>query len=351
MRVALILLLILQIAVPTAAQNRTGQKQRSVDSSGRKLVTPQTDKAIERGLKWLAKQQQPNGSFGSIGGYRENVGVTALAGMAFLASGSTPDRGPYGREVTAVMNFLLAQAQPSGFIMSEKPSQSHGPMYGHGFATLFLAEIYGTIERDDLRPKLSKAVRLIIASQNTNGGWRYSPSSRDADLSVTVCQMMALRAARNAGFAVAGETVEKCILYLRKCQNDDGGFRYQLEAERESLFPRSAAAIVGFYSAGRYDGTEVESGLTYLSQFRPGSGLTNRNNYFYGHYYAVQAAWQAGGEHWFAWYPAIRDDLVPKQESDGSWRDTTPFVGSEYATAMACLVLQMPNNLLPIFQR
>lgn len=344
-------ILVLLFPAVLIAQDRTPRKQRPVDSSGRKLVTPRTDKAIDEGLKWLSKQQATNGSFGSIGGYRENVGVTALAGMAFLASGSTPDRGPYGREVSAVMNFLLARAEPSGFINSEKPSQSHGPMYGHGFATLFLAEIYGTIEREDLRPKLSKAVQLIIGSQNKSGGWRYSPRSRDADLSVTVCQMMALRAAKNAGFAVPRETVDRCVLYLRKSQNDDGGFRYQLQSERESLFPRSAAAVVGFYSAGRYDGAEVESGLAYLNRFRPGDGLTNRNNYFYGHYYAVQAAWQAGGDHWFAWYPAIRDDLVSKQEPDGSWRDTTPVVGTAYATAMACLVLQMPNNLLPIFQR
>lgn len=332
----------------TAAQQRV---RHSVDSSGRKLVTPKTDKAINRGLKWLANEQATNGSFGSVGSYRENVGITAIAGIAFLASGSTPDRGPYGREIAAVMDFLLSRARTDGFITSDKASQSHGPMYGHGFATLFLAEIYGTTERDDLRPKLSRAVQLIVTSQNRDGGWRYSPKSRDADMSVTVCQMMALRAARNAGFAVPRDTVDKCVLYLRKCQNDDGGFRYQLESDRESLFPRSAAAIVGFYSAGKYDGTELESGLGYLNRFRPGQGRENRNNYFYGHYYAAQAAWQAGGDHWFKWYPAIRDDLSAKQEPDGSWRDTTPVVGSAYATAMACIVLQMPNNLLPIFQR
>ena len=36
-------------------------------------------------------------------------------------------------------------------------------------------------------------------------------------------------------------------------------------------------------------------------------------HYFYGHYYAVQAMWTAGGRYWSAWYPAVRDELVGRQ--------------------------------------
>lgn len=337
------------VAVPTDGQER--RKVRSVDASGRKLVTPAAQRAIDKGLGWLADEQNRSGAFGSAGGYSENVGVTSLVGLAFLASGSTPDRGPYGKQVTATVDYLLKRAQPNGYFLSAKSSQSHGPMYGHGFATLFLAEVYGMIGRKDLRPKLSKAVRLILDSQNDDGGWRYSPRSRDADISVTVCQMMALRAAKNAGFAVPRETVDKCVLYLRKCQNEDGGFRYQLESERESMFPRSAAAVVGLYSAGVYSGAELKVGVGYVAGFQPRDGIRIRSNYYYGHYYAVQAMWQAGEPHWFDWYPAIRDELVKNQEPGGPWRDTEPHIGSTYATAMACLILQTPNNLLPIFQR
>lgn len=322
-----------------------------MDASGRKLVTPEAQRAIDRGLKWLAEEQARSGSFGSVGGYSQNVGVTSLAGLAFVASGSTPGRGPYGQQVSAAVDYVVSRAQPNGYILSPKTSQSHGPMYGHGFATLFLAEVYGMATRDDLRPTLSQAVQLIVNAQNTDGGWRYSPRSRDSDISVTVCQMMALRAAKNAGFAVPRDTVDRCVLYLRKCQNEDGGFRYQLESERESMFPRSAAAVVGLYSAGVYSGEELDRALLYLSRFRPRDRLRVRSNYFYGHYYAAQAMWQAGGNHWFQWYPAIRDELIASQDPNGPWRDTEPFIGSTYATAMACLVLQTPNGLLPIFQR
>jgi hypothetical protein len=71
-------------------------------------------------------------------------------------------------------------------------------------------------------------------------------------------------------------------------------------------------------------------------------------HYFYGHYYAVQAMWQAGGERWERWYPAIRAALLSRQQADGSWQDP---VCSEYGTAMATIILQMPDNSVPIFQR
>jgi hypothetical protein len=123
----------------------------------------------------------------------------------------------------------------------------------------------------------------------------------------------------------------------------------------ESAFPRSAAAIVALNSANIYEGPkhpEITRGLDYLTQFRPEKGVTRRDaGYFeYGHYYAVQAMWQAGGERWARWYPAIRDELVSRQGPDGSWSPTSAY-GSECATAMCLIVLQMPENQLPIFQR
>ena len=170
-------------------------------------------------------------------------------------------------------------------------------MYGHGFATMFLAECYGMSPRPELREKLSKAVKIIVNSQNKEGGWRYQPVRDDADISVTVCQVMALRAARNAGLFVPNETIDRSIDYVKRSQNADGGFMYMIGTGGESDFPRSAAAVVALYSAGIYKGPEIAKGLDYLMQFMPAEGVTRRESYyFYGHYYAVQAMWQAGGD-------------------------------------------------------
>ena len=43
-------------------------------------------------------------------------------------------------------------------------------------------------------------VWLIVRTQNDQGGWRYQPVKYDADLSVTICQIMALRAALGSAF-------------------------------------------------------------------------------------------------------------------------------------------------------
>ncbi len=317
--------------------------------NAKNLVTPQTQLAIDRGLAWLAAKQRDDGSFGSGGGFGRNVAVTALGGIALLSSGSTPGRGPFGANVNRTVDFVLSVAKPDGFL-HVKEQESYGPMYGHGFATLFLAEVYGMSRRADVRDHLDRAVRLIVRTQNPDGGWRYQPVPKEADISATVCQIMALRAARNAGLHVPKETVDRCIEYVKKCQNPDGGFQYQLYHRGESAFPRSAAGVVALHSAGKYEGKEIDRGLAYLRRFAPqGQMARYEGHFFYGHYYAAQAMWRAGGEAWDEWYPAIRDTLLRDQLPDGAWTDSTVCI--EYGTAMGLIILQMPNNYLPIFQR
>lgn len=316
------------------------------DADARDAEIAPAREAINKGLKYLASRQLENGAF-ATSGYGRNSAVVGLAGMAWLSSGSTPGRGPYGEEVDRVTDYLLEHTSDSGFI-SVEGAMSHGPMYEHGFATLYLAEVYGMSPRDDLREKLAKAIDLIVRTQNSEGGWRYQPRPEDADISVTICQVMALRAARNAGLAVPKETVDRSVEYVKKCQNPDGGFRYML-LPGESAFPRSAAGVVALYSAGVYEGREIERGLAYLEQHLPrGRVIGLDGHFFYGHYYAVQAMWQAGDQRWTRWYPAIRNALIARQQPDGSWTDP---VSSEYGTAMATIILQMPDNSVPIFQR
>lgn len=316
-----------------------------------KMITPAADRAIQRGLSWLASRQHDDGAFGG-GAYRDNVAIVSLAGLAMISGGSTPDRGPYGPQVARCLDYLLSNTHESGFI-AERGYAAHTAMYGHGFSTLFLAECCGMTQRRDIREKLSKAAKLIVNTQNEQGGWRYAPQREPvADTSVSSSQAMALRAARNAGIFVPKETIDRAIRFFKEAQNPDGGFKYMLP-EGESLFPRSAASMASLYSLGIYDGPEITKGLSYVMQFKPKPGVAHaeRDNtwFYYGHYYAALVMWQAGGKRWAEWYPAIRDELISRQQPDGSWVD--PSVSPEFATSAALLVLQMPNNLLPIFQR
>jgi len=314
-------------------------------------ITPQQQAAVERGFAWLARAQSRDGSFGA-GGFPKNVAISALAGIAYMQGGNLPGRGKYGENVQRSLDFVLSSCQESGLIASD---QSQGPMYGHGFATLFLGEVYGMTGDEAVKEKLQKAIRLIQQSQNREGGWRYQPVPVDADISVTICQIMALRAARDAGIKVEKDVIDSAVRYVRNCQNADGGFSYIARSGGGggggSGFARSAAGVASLFYAGIYEGDDVERGLKFLKQYVPVKGgpaaPDAEGHYFYGHYYAVQAMFLAGGEYWATFYPALRDQLIERQsKTTGSWSGD---VSDDYATSMALIILQMPNRYLPVY--
>ncbi|WP_153555899.1 prenyltransferase/squalene oxidase repeat-containing protein [Roseimaritima sediminicola] len=309
------------------------------------LFTSDVRTAIERGLRYLAALQRADGSFPERMG--SNVGVVSLCGLAFLATGSLPGRGPFGAVLQRCVDYVAAASQDSGFIV-RRESVSRGAMYGHGFSTLFLAETLGTSRQAGLGAKVRAAVEVILAAQHRSGGWRYTPQPIEADLSVTISQVMALRAARNAGIEVPAEAITQAIDYIRRSQNPDGGFMYQMQGG-ESRFPLTAGAIVALQNAGRYEGDELEQAYDFLRRRQSANLSPRQSNYFlYAHYYSVQAYWQKGGDDFRRWYTALRDVLLPTQSSDGGWHD---FIGRAYATAMVCLILSAPRTALPIFQR
>ncbi len=355
-----------------------GREAMPDGSQARGMITDECERAIRRGLEYLARTQQRDGSWGSHP-YFSNGAVTSLGALAMMAGGNMPGRGPFGENVKAALNFVLqlgARAQrgnmgpfggggpyPEGFLFNAGAGGGQqGPMYSHGFGTLFLGEVCGMLsdpaESDRVRATLSKAVRIIKDAQHRSGGWRYTPQPLDADISVTVCQIMALRSARNAGIFVPKSVVDHCIDYVKRSQNADGSFAYQLGNRAFPFngggFARTAAGLAALYSAGIYndEARQIERGLRFLSE------RTNRPvrfkhqaadmHYFYGHYYAVQVMWTAGGDYWAHWFPSIRDELLETQLPDGNWQDS---ICSEYGTAMACIVLQVPNNYLPILQK
>lgn len=322
-----------------------GDKKDAKEKTADELLTPEVKKAIDRGLRYLAGRQvtlgSNRGAFGS-GGYPGSVGICGLGGLAFMSAGSTPDIGKYGKNVADAADFIARNTQKSGYIA--RGVNGIGNMYGHGFAMLCLSQAYGMSGKRELGEKLKLAINCTIAAQNDQGGWRYRPVKSDADLSVTVCQVMALRGARDAGINVPDKVRDKTIEYVKKSQAGDGSFRYTMGGGH-TTFPLTAAGLVSLFSAGIYEGKEIDRGLEYLKRNRNSS---SNHYYFYGHYYAVQAMWHAGGDWWNEWYPWIRDILVKKQTKNGSWSSS---YGGEFATAMATIILQMPNDMLPIFAR
>lgn len=327
------------------------------------FITSGTEAAIEGGLAFLARVQNPDGSFADrLSGAA--VGITALAGLALMAGGHLPGKGRHGRTVSRALDFVLATGSRGvpGFLATNDGQPGFGNQqlsaYSHGFGSLFLAELCGMLpdraRQKQVKNMLELAVAYTVEARNREGGWRYEPRPSQADVSVTVAQMMALRAAKNAGVFVRKNVIDDGVAFIRACQNPDGGFNY-FKQGISSEFARSAAAIVGLNSAGIYSGREIERGLRYVMQFIPVRQFNNRDlmrqqkHYYYGHYYAALAMWTAGGDYWSQWFPAIRDELLSRaRASGGVWSDP---IGQAYATAMSLIILQLPNNYLPILQK
>jgi hypothetical protein len=298
--------------------------------------------AIQKGLVWLSKQQKPDGSYGSESQYGRHVGITSLAALAFVESGSVPGPRSLRENVEDALIFVLDSAsERSGLIAAGRPTAPCTVM-----ASPRSSSARCTACRRGRPPQLQKAV--AAHRPHAKRSWRLALTTirADADLSVTICQVMALRSARNAGIEVPKSTIDRAIQYVHDSQNPDGGFRYMLDSAG-SMFARSAAGVAALYYAGIHDDPSTRKGLGYLEKFMPGK-TQEQTHYYYGQYYAAQAMFMAGGTHWEQWWPAIRDELLAKQSPDGFWSGEA---GSEYGTAMALIVLQIPKQTLPIFQK
>lgn len=342
-------------------------------------ITPELRAAAANGLKWLAEHQSPAGYWAQDVGFKLNtdyrvtesntghVGVSSLALMSFLAGGHLPGRGQYGKVISRGLDYVISTVRENGYITD------HGSrMYSHAFATLFLAEVYGMTGRADVRTSLQKAVNIIVDSQNHEGGWRYKPFARESDMSITVCQVMGLRAARNVGITVPARTIMNAENYVRQSAvqdsgsrrrsysqawlEDGGAFRYQLQRHSRATFPLTAAGVTTLYAAGIYDDDLIRRAFDYmdaqLASFndRYGSGFGGHYFFYYGHYYAVQAYYIAGGRAFDGYFRNMSRTLLDMQQADGSWPCRTG-PGEAFSTAVATLILQIPFQYLPIFQR
>ncbi len=313
------------------------------------------DRSISQALVYLAKKQHPDGAWviDSIG---QSTASTSLAVMAFLAAGHTPGEGPYGEQIEKGIRWVIDHQEPNGLLIHKT---SHGPMYSHGISTLMLAEVVGMVgieDADRCRRALEKAVRLILEAQSIpknerhQGGWRYRPSDRDSDLSVTGWQLLALRASKDIGCDVPAESIDKAVEYVKQCATKGyKGFGYQPGSGPTPT--RSGTGILCLEVCGVHESPESVGGADYLLE-RP---LKFKDSYFYyGVYYCSVGMFKLGGKYW----EQSRDHLVPillsKQDADGSWpseHTSEKRQGRTYTTSMAVLALAIEYRYLPIYQR
>lgn len=304
------------------------------------------EQAIEQGLTWLAKHPLPNGVYG-LGSEEGHVGISSIAGLAFLGAGSMPNEGKYGQQLDRILTFVLKSQDDAGGFAQD----STAAMYSHGYGTLFLTQVYALTDdaalRDRLREPIIRALAFTEKAQNPQGGWRYTPDPLTADISVTSSQLMAMDAAMRTGFDIDRMPYQRGVQYVQRCHIDGEGFSYMAGPRGQSGWARTAAGVAVLRHAGLAQQPEVQESLEYLRRMEQQDLADTVAFYFYGSYYRTQVALLAGQAEFNDWYDDLAQGMIRRQNPDGSWQGE---VGPHYATATALVALQMPNRTLPAFR-
>lgn len=338
-------------------------------------IDPKYRDAINKGLEWVAKTQNRDGHWAANGGQYPTT-MTALAGMAMLMEGSNMREGKYSANIRKAVDWLVSRSQKNGLIGNpNNPTESGRYMYGHGFSLLFLSCVYGEEEdanrRKRLEDVLTRAADFSAKAQTKRGGWGYISAVDGGGFdegSVTITQVQALRAARNAGIVVPKEAIDLSQKYLEQCTTPRGGVIYSLTHGRAvnggERPPLTAAAIACQFSAGEYSSPLAKKWLTYCKTAIPLGRVGRSGHDEYTHYYYAQAMYILGDKGYAKLFPKSSQDdqltwgkykaqmfdfIAKNQTADGSW--TGGYIGPIFTTTVYLTILQLDKSTLPIYQR
>lgn len=347
---------------------------------------------IERGLQWLAKAQSRDGHWAANGG-NYPVAMTALAGLALLCEGSTPTQGRFSKNIEDAVEWLLSRVRPNGLIANiQNVEEQQRYMYGHGYAITFLSQVFGEESdprrREQLRRALERAVEFTARAQTRLGGWGYVSAADNQDFdegSVTVTQLQALRAARDAGIPVPKQTIDMAKDYLRKStqivrhdpdpRKREAGVTYSLRGGGGNVRPPlTAAGIACMFSAGEYENELAIQWLNYCMRNIPidRTGRDSFGHWEYTHFYYAQVIYVLGEDRharmrpdlaeierrdpsqrlllkWSRYREVVFDFLKSRQSANGAWGQG--WVGPVFTTSLHLIILQLDKAVLPIFQR
>lgn len=326
----------------------------------------------ERGLVWLEKNQNADGSWGKS----YTIGVTGMGCLAFLSATDEPFIGKRGGVLLKGLDYLMANQQDGLF-----PTQGQSVRtwsHGQGFASLALSEAYGRsllcehaadLDIEKVKGVLEKSVAAITKHQSTNGGWPYLPNQPGSDEgATTVCAVQALVSAKNYGIDIDPKVLDRGFEYLRKSQNPDGSFQY-IQGSPGSMKGGTAADVATLGLMQRFDFPAMISGYEFLVKFSPDKmNAPHQPWYFpyYGNFYGcmgMRLLDQEYGEvkefhdNTTAYIAGTQKHMVAWQKEDGSWPNVGWIADQEkgetdaYATAFATMTLFIPEGRISVYNR
>jgi hypothetical protein len=349
--------------------------------------TPESEKAVMQGLRWLATHQRADGGW-SLKDYGKeatgcdcrtdfekevldnDVAATAFGLLPFLGAGVGYNRAP--EEPAELADYQNVVRRGLGFLWQKqtiskeqiKDGTLDSNMYAHALATIALCEAYGLSaygERGEerLRVPAQRAMKHIAQSQHTEGGWRYGPR-QPGDMSATGWMFLAIRSGQLSGLPLERQYLSKAQRFIISCAAgpEESHFsRYAYQPDGKPTVTLTAAGLLTRqYLGWPKDTSDLLAGVKYLLEnLPPESGTTLGPVYYY--YYATQVLHHMEGPEFDLWNHRIREHLIRTQEKEGhkagSWNpqgsDWGNRGGRMYATSMAILTLEVYYRHLPLY--
>ncbi|MBI1900349.1 MAG: terpene cyclase/mutase family protein [Planctomycetia bacterium] len=330
----------------------------------REGATTASEAAVTRGLEWLARHQNANGSWSlhafnqhpdcrgkcrSTGVMSDTAG-TALALLPFLGAGETHLKGRYKESVQKGLDWLVSAQSANGDLQGP----GFGRMYAHGQAAIVLCEAFALTRDEKLRKPAQLALDFIVKAQHSEGGWRYAPRQQ-GDTSVVGWQLMALRSGQMAYLNVPEKVIDAAKQYLDMAQCDYTGSQYAyMPGHGPSHVMTAEALLCRQYTGWPANHVGLTTGCDWLlKEHSPNKG--SGDVYYY--YYATQVMHHIGGERWKKWNDEMRDLIVKSQSTEGheagSWDPRGGHSGSGgrlYQTALSICILEVYYRHMPLYR-
>lgn len=347
---------------------------------------PQTEEAIEKGLAFLARYQEPTGNWilerygNGLGDLtdetpqtRSDTAATGLALLAFQGAGYNHLEYRYADQMRRAIDWLIQHQKADGdlFVESSDESNQYARLYSHGIAALALSEAYGITQDPRLKEPAQRALDYIMQTQDKAlGGWRYTPGL-SSDTSVTGWMMMALKSGQLAGLEVDEASYRRIESWLEQAAVPDqpGEYRYnplaydtddQRHGREASPSMTAVGLLMRLYLGADRDSPEIRQGAEVLLRTLPSDENSRARDTYYW-YYATQIIRHVDGEPWQRWSGQLRPLLLNSQvqqgEFAGSWDPLAPVPdrwslhgGRLYLTTMNLLSLEVDYRMLPLYE-